>query len=122
MRKVFNSRLKNAGCNSDMVEYFMGHTLGSTKGAYYTPDVEKLKEMYIQFVPHLLVSPEFELKETLKKQEAEQSELLKKMDEYEKNLDISSKWQETYNRIQENRIAAMAEEIKILERKIGEAD
>jgi integrase len=77
MRKIFNSRLKNAGCNSDMVEYFMGHTLGSTKGAYYRPDIEKLKEMYIRFVPHLLVSPEFELVESLRVSESDNERLAK---------------------------------------------
>jgi hypothetical protein len=71
MRKLFNSRLKNAGCDSDLVEYFMGHTLGRTKGAYYQPDVEKLKDIYIKFVSHIIVSEEFELKEMLKKRDDE---------------------------------------------------
>jgi hypothetical protein len=75
--------------------YTAGEGLGTTKGAYYTPDIEKLKEMYIRFVPHLLVSPEFELKETVRQKEAERSELLEKMDEYDRNWDIMSKWQET---------------------------
>jgi integrase len=75
MRKIFNSTLKNAGCDSDLVEYFMGHTLGGTKGAYYRPDVGKLKEIYIRFVPHLLISEEFELKEELKKKDEEQNKL-----------------------------------------------
>ncbi|MDP2216731.1 MAG: tyrosine-type recombinase/integrase [Methanolobus sp.] len=71
MRKLFSSRLKNAGCDSDLVEYFMGHTIGRTKGAYYQPDIPKLKEIYIKFVPHLIVSEEFELKEELKKRDDE---------------------------------------------------
>jgi integrase len=75
MRKIFNSRLKNAGCDSDIVEYFMGHTLGATKDAYYKPDIEKLKDIYIRFVPHLLISEDFELKEELKQKDAEYSEL-----------------------------------------------
>jgi hypothetical protein len=32
----------------DMVEYFMGHSLGATKDAYYRPDIAKLKEIYIK--------------------------------------------------------------------------
>ncbi|WP_407356811.1 tyrosine-type recombinase/integrase [Methanolobus sp. WCC5] len=81
MRKLFNSILKNAGCDGDMVEYFMGHSLGATKDAYYRPDIAKLKEIYIRFVPHLIVSEEFELKEALKQKDDEHSMLIRKLDE-----------------------------------------
>lgn len=87
MRKMFSSRLKNAGCDSDLVEYFMGHTLGRTKGAYYQPDIDKLKEMYIKFIPHLLVSPEYELKESLKQKEAEMSKYDSMMIDMQRQLD-----------------------------------
>ena len=64
MRKYFNSTLKNNGCDSDLVEYFMGHTLGDTKTAYYEGDPEKLKQIYEKFVPHLMISKELDLSES----------------------------------------------------------
>jgi hypothetical protein len=67
MRKYFNSTLKNAGMDSERVEFMMGHDLGDTKNAYYRADAKKLKELYGQYMAHLTIqkpldvadSPEF---------------------------------------------------------------
>lgn len=42
MRKFFNTALKNAGMDSERVEYMMGHDIGKTKNAYYRADAEGL--------------------------------------------------------------------------------
>lgn len=68
MRKFFNSTLKNAGMDSERVEFMMGHDLGGTKNAYYRADVKKLKELYATYMVHLTIqkpldvaaSPEFQ--------------------------------------------------------------
>lgn len=61
MRKLFNTTLKNEGCDSDLVEYFMGHTLGDTKAAYYEGDPDKLKEIYKKFIPYLTIQKEIDV-------------------------------------------------------------
>lgn len=55
MRKFFNSTLKNAGMDSDLVEYMMGHTLGGTKDAYFRADAEGLKKRYSEYMVHLTI-------------------------------------------------------------------
>ena len=61
MRKCFNATLKNKGCDSDLVEYFMGHTLGATKEAYNEYDPGDLKEIYKDFVPYLTIKKELDV-------------------------------------------------------------
>ena len=61
MRKHFNTTLKNEGCDSDLIEYFMGHTLGDTKSTYYEGDPDKLKAIYRKFVPYLTISKEIDV-------------------------------------------------------------
>jgi integrase len=61
MRKLFNTTLKNEGCDSDLVEYFMGHTLGDTKTAYYEGDPEKLKYIYQKFIPYLTIQKDIDV-------------------------------------------------------------
>lgn len=68
MRKYFNTELNLAGCNVNIIEHLMGHSLGDVKDAYLIPSDEKLKEVYKQFAPYLVIeksldvasSPEFQ--------------------------------------------------------------
>jgi integrase len=60
VRKFFNSALLNAGCDSFFVEFFMGHTLDDTKTAYFRASPDKLKEIYIKFVPYLTIQKELD--------------------------------------------------------------
>jgi integrase len=64
MRKYFNSNLKNAGCDGDLVEYFMGHTLDGSKSAYYEGDPVKLREIYTKFIPFITIQKELDLSES----------------------------------------------------------
>lgn len=84
MRKWFSSTLRKAGCDADMIELFMGHTLGTTKEAYLDlridDGIKDIKARYANFVPYLTIhksldvvaSPEFKKivseNETLKKE------------------------------------------------------
>lgn len=65
MRKWFNSTLKREGCDSDTVEYFMGHTIGATKEAYLDREIdggtEALKAIYAKFVPYLTIQKELDV-------------------------------------------------------------
>ena len=60
LRSWFYSQMLNNSCPQDLAEVFMGHTskLGSSGGTYYTAIVPKLKEAYLEFMPHLsLLAP-----------------------------------------------------------------
>ena len=60
LRSWFYSQLLNNSCPQDVAEVFMGHVskLGSSGGTYYSAIIPKLKEAYLEFMPHLaLLSP-----------------------------------------------------------------
>jgi intergrase/recombinase len=60
LRSWFYSQLLNNSCPQDSAEVFMGHVsrLGSSGGTYYSAIIPKLKESYLEFMPHLsLLSP-----------------------------------------------------------------
>jgi integrase len=64
MRKYFNSALLNAGADSFFTEYLMGHTIDSTRVAYFRASPENLKEIYLKFVPYLTIQKELVVSES----------------------------------------------------------
>ncbi|WP_440947894.1 tyrosine-type recombinase/integrase [Methanosarcina sp. T3] len=64
MRKYFNSALLNAGCDSFMVEYWMGHELDDTRAAYFRASPEKLRDIYKKYIPYLTVQKELDISES----------------------------------------------------------
>lgn len=64
MRKYFNSAMLNAGADSFHVEFFMGHTLDDTKAAYFRANPEKLRELYLKYVPFLTIQKEADISES----------------------------------------------------------
>lgn len=64
MRKYFSSVLIAAGCNHEVKEYFMGHTLSATQAAYFAVATDKLKEIYIKFMPFLTIQKELDVSES----------------------------------------------------------
>ena len=64
MRKFFNSALLNAGADSFFVEFCMGHTLDSTKAAYFRANSEQLKETYKKYIPFLTVQKALNISES----------------------------------------------------------
>jgi integrase len=58
MRRYFNSVLRNNGCDSFHTEHFMGHKLVETQGSYFRPSPEKLREIYLKYVPFLTIQKE----------------------------------------------------------------
>jgi integrase len=55
MRKFFCSAMLNAGADSFFIEFLMAHTLDSTRAAYFRASPEKLKEIYLKFIPSLTI-------------------------------------------------------------------
>ena len=54
LRKYFNTQMKLAGLNETLVEYWMGHSLGKVRGAYFIPPVEEQLRLYKQAEKWLL--------------------------------------------------------------------
>lgn len=63
IRKYFNSALLTAGADSFFVEFTMGHTLNETRRAYFRASPEKLKEIYLKFVPYITIQKEADISE-----------------------------------------------------------
>src|SRR5665647_201380 len=55
LRKYFDTALHNAGADDFFVQYCMGHTLDETRAAYFRASPEKLREIYLKFVPYLTI-------------------------------------------------------------------
>lgn len=64
IRKYFNSAMLNAGADSFFVEYCMGHTLDSTREAYFRASPEKLKEIYQKYIPYLTLEKALDISES----------------------------------------------------------
>lgn len=64
MRRFFNSTMLNAGADSFFVEFCMGHTLDDTRSAYFRASPDKLKEIYLKFVPYLTIQKEADVSES----------------------------------------------------------
>ena len=55
MRKFFNSTLLNEGADSFMVEFLMGHKIDKTREAYFRADPDKMRKLYMRYLPFLAV-------------------------------------------------------------------
>jgi len=64
IRKYFNSALLNANADSFFVEFCMGHTLDSTKAAYFRANPEQLRETYSKYIPFLTIQKALDVSES----------------------------------------------------------
>ncbi len=107
MRKFFVTNLKNNGCDGDLIEYFVGHTLSGSKNDYYEGNPDELKEIYKQFIPYITIRKDIDVSEspeyqTIKKENvilqaetarhvverSELADLRKQIDEMNRDNDI----------------------------------
>src|SRR5450759_1264511 len=51
LRKFFASTLENAGMPKNKIDFMLGHTPSGNDFAYFQTDIEKLKELYIKYLP-----------------------------------------------------------------------
>lgn len=58
LRKFFSTTLENAGVPKFKVDFMLGHTPDGVDQAYFNQDVQKLKDLYIQFVGYLAINRE----------------------------------------------------------------
>ncbi|OPX57865.1 MAG: hypothetical protein A4E25_01946 [Methanobacterium sp. PtaB.Bin024] len=55
--KFFNTQLINAEMPEEIREHMMGHKYHDpVRGAYYTPDPEDLKKVYVTYMEHVTIS------------------------------------------------------------------
>jgi hypothetical protein len=64
MRRYFDSALKNVGCDSFHVEFWLGHKLSATQEAYFRASPEKLRDIYLKFVPYLTIQKDLDISES----------------------------------------------------------
>lgn len=64
MRRYFDSALKNVGCDSFHVEFWLGHKLSATQEAYFRASPEKLRDIYLKFVPYLTIQKDLNISES----------------------------------------------------------
>jgi integrase len=62
LREVFASTLEKNKMTHLMTRWIMGHKLDSTTSAYFKADPEAVKEEYIQFLSHLTINQNIEVK------------------------------------------------------------
>lgn len=107
LRKFFASTLENAGMPKNKIDFMLGHTPGGNDLAYFQTDIEKLKQLYIKFLPYLTFEKTIEvrslntedakrleeldkenkrLKEKLESKDSETQELKKRLDKLESAL------------------------------------
>lgn len=61
MRKYFYNVLIANKCQYLHAEYMMGHTLDTTRDAYFLPTEEQVKQSYIECVPYLTIQKELDV-------------------------------------------------------------
>jgi integrase len=64
LRKYFDSVLHNNGADDFFIQYCEGHTLDETRAAYFRSSPEKLKEIYLKYVPYLIIQKEADISES----------------------------------------------------------
>jgi len=55
LRKFFNTYMKLAKVNESVIEYWMGHSLGKVKSAYFVPPVQEQMKLYMEAYPHIAI-------------------------------------------------------------------
>lgn len=64
LRRVFNTRLSEAGCNVNVIERFMGHDLGGSMDGYLEMSDDSLKSIYEKYQPFLKVQSDLNVTES----------------------------------------------------------
>lgn len=64
LRKIFSTKLSEAGCNVNVIERMMGHDLGSSMEGYLEMTDESLKKVYEKYQPFLKIQSEVNVTET----------------------------------------------------------
>ncbi len=91
LRKFFATTLENAGMPKNKIDFMLGHTPNSNDLAYFRTDIDKLKNLYIKYLPAITFEKNMEVRsldtkdaERLKDLEDENKELKERISQLEK--------------------------------------
>jgi len=94
LRKFFASTLENAGMPKNKIDFMLGHTPSGNDQAYFRTDVNKLKELYIKFLPYITFEKTIEIRsldtkdaKRLEGLEKENTDLRQQITDIQKELD-----------------------------------
>jgi site-specific recombinase XerD len=94
LRKFFASTLENAGMPKNKIDFMLGHVPSGTDLAYFNTDVNKLKELYIKFLPYITFEKIIEIRsldtkdaKRLEGLEKENTDLRQQITDIQKELD-----------------------------------
>lgn len=62
MRKYFADTIKNHGLDYTLVETFLGHKFHGSLNYYTKADIQKMKEKYMEVLPHLMILEDLEVR------------------------------------------------------------
>lgn len=62
LRKFFASTLENAGMPKNKVDFMLGHTQNGSDRAYFNIDINKLKDIYIKYLPSITFEKNLEVR------------------------------------------------------------
>ncbi len=74
-RKFFSCTLENAGVPKSKVDYLLGHARSGNDMAYFQPDFEVLKQLYLKYLPFLTFEKNIEVRSIDTKDEKRLAEL-----------------------------------------------
>jgi integrase len=121
LRKFFASTLENAGMPKNKIDFMLGHTPSGNDQAYFRTDVNKLKELYIKFLPYIAFEKTMEIRsldtkdaERLEELENENTDLRKRIRDVEKELDSRKPIDDQLGKLLND-----PEFLSILKRKMG---
>jgi site-specific recombinase XerD len=75
LRKFFSASLENAGMPKSKIDYLLGHYRNGSDIAYFNPDIEVLKQLYLKYLPYLTFEKEIVVRSFDTKDEKRLAEL-----------------------------------------------
>jgi site-specific recombinase XerD len=86
LRKFFSVSLENAGMPKSKIDYLLGHYRNGSDIAYFNPDIEVLKQLYLKYLPYLTFEKEVVVRSFDTTDEKRLAELEAKNEELEKMI------------------------------------
>lgn len=103
IRKMFFTNLINAGCDSKIADYWMGHNVGSNWTAYYRGVPEQMKDIYIRYISAVTLRQSVDVESSEQYKDME-SKLATTSDHLERSR-MMSEWAVQSKLEQENRLS-----------------
>lgn len=94
-RKFFSNTLRDGGMSKDRIDFMLGHTQSGNDLAYFKNNLEPVKQLYLQYLPHLTFEKTIEVitldAEKLEIINKENQQLKEKIEQIEKDQEEAEK-------------------------------